>query len=158
MLGSRKGLTFVSGHPGDASRGKTMAQIDDERDFRLLRNMNFASEMHGYLTAYQYRGSERKRRSADSLFGFENWLKSMKGQHQALADPAFCAQLAARERSLRDEVAARPEWQREHGPVWGRIAELVRHGQGLREEFVALEIGDDVRDVSHRLPVGALWR
>ena len=134
-------LTFVSGHPGGTSRGKTMAQIDDERDFRLPRNMNFASEMRGYLTAYQYRGSEQKRHSADTLFGFENWLKAMKGQHQALADPAFYAQLAARERGLRDKVAARPEWQREHGAVWGRIAELVRHGQGLRKEFVALEMG-----------------
>ena len=134
-------LSFVSGNPGGTSRSKTMAQIDDERDFRLPKNMNFAAEMRGYLTAYQYRGSEQKRHSSDTLFGFENWLKGMKGQHQALADKSFYAQLAAREQSLRDKVAAKPEWQREYGPVWARIAELVRHGQGLRKEFTALEMG-----------------
>ncbi|MBC7939072.1 MAG: S46 family peptidase [Chitinophagaceae bacterium] len=134
-------LTFVSGHPGGTSRSKTMAQLEDERDFRLPRNMNFASEMRGYLTAYQYRGAEQKRHSADTLLGFENWLKAMKGQHQALADKAFYAQLAAQEQSLRDKVAARPESQREYGPVWGRIAELVRHEQGMRKEFVTLESG-----------------
>lgn len=134
-------LTFVSGHPGGTSRSKTMSQIDDERDFRLPRNMNFASEMRGYLTAYQFRGSEQKRHSADTLFDFENWLKSMKGQHQALADKSFYAQLAAREQSLREKVAANPAWQREYGPAWVRIAELVRQGQGLRKEFVALEMG-----------------
>jgi len=134
-------LSFVSGNPGGTSRSKTMAQIDDERDFRLPKNMNFASEMRGFLTAYQHRGSEQKRHSADTLFGFENWLKSMKGQHQALADKAFYAQLTAHEKELRDKVAAKPEWQREYGPVWGRIAELVRQSQALRKEYDALEMG-----------------
>ena len=134
-------LSFVSGNPGGTSRTKTMAQIDDERDVRLPRNMSYAAELRGYLTAYQYRGGEQKRHSADTLFGFENWLKSMKGQHQALADKAFYAQLAAQEQSLRDKVAAKPELQREYGPVWARIAELVRQGQSLRTEFMALEMG-----------------
>jgi hypothetical protein len=136
-------VTFVSGNPGRTSREKTLAQLDDERDFRLPRNMNFASELRGYLTEYQHRGAEQKRHSDQMLFGIENWLKAMKGQHGALADPAFHAQLAAREQALRDQVAARPELEREYGGTWDRVAALVRRAQALSTPYRVLEGGPE---------------
>jgi hypothetical protein len=59
---------------------------------------------------YQHRGTEQQRHSNEDLFGYENWLKAMKGEHAALADPAFHAKLAEAERQLRANVAARPNW------------------------------------------------
>ena len=134
-------LTFVAGHPGGTSRSKTLAQIDDERDLRLPRSMTAVAELRGYLTQYQQRGAEQRRHSTQQLAGIENWLKLMKGQHAALADPAFHAQLARDEQALRARVAADPALERAYGPVWERIATLVRREQALRVEYTALERG-----------------
>ena len=136
-------VTFVSGNPGRTSREKTMAQLDDERDFVLPRYMNFASEMRGRLSEYQHRGSEQRRHSNEDLFGYENWLKAMKGEHAALADPTFHAKLAEAERQLRATVAARPELAAAYGPAWDRIAAIVKRGQEMRPEYGALEYGPD---------------
>ena len=133
--------TFVSGNPGGTSRTKTLSQIEDDRDARLPRLMNFASELRGYITAYQYRGSEQKRHSEQSLFGTENWLKGMKGRHAALADKAFFTQLAADEQVFRRKVAANAELERTYGPVWDRIATLVKLDQASRNEYGTLEFG-----------------
>ena len=133
--------TFVSGNPGGTSRTKTLAQIEDDRDARLPRMMNFASELRGYLTAYQHRGDEQKRHSDERLFGTENWLKGMKGRHAALADKAFIVQLAASEQVFRAKVAANPELARTYGAVWERIAALVTLDQALRNEYGTLEYG-----------------
>ena len=133
--------TFVSGNPGGTSREKTMAQIDDDRDSRLPKNMNFASELRGYITEYQHRGREQRRHSNEMLFGFENWLKLLKGEHAALGDKAFYAKLAANEQAFRSKVAASPELERAYGPVWDRIATLVTQDQASRKEYGALERG-----------------
>ncbi len=133
--------TFVSGNPGGTSRTKTLAQIEDDRDARLPRLMNFASELRGYLSAYQLQGDEQKRHSQSKLFDTENWLKGMKGKHAALADKAFFAQLAASEQLFRTQVAANAELERTYGPVWDRIAALVRLDRASRNEFGTLEYG-----------------
>ena len=131
--------TFVSGNPGSTSREKTLAQIDDDRDWRLPKNMNFAAELRGLLTEYQHRGNEQKRHSDERLFGFENWLKAMKGQHAALADKTFYGQLVTSEQGFRAKVAANPELERAYGAVWDRIAALVTRDEVLRKEYDALE-------------------
>jgi hypothetical protein len=136
-------VTFVSGNPGRTSREKTLAQLDDERDFTLPRHMNFASEMRGRLSEYQHRGTEQQRHSNEDLFGYENWLKAMKGEHAALADPAFHAKLAEAERQLRAQVAARPELAAAYGAAWDRVAAIVKRGQEMRPEYEALEYGPD---------------
>ena len=111
-------LTFVSGNPGGTSRGKTLAQIDDDRDWRLPRQMNLAAELRGYLTEYQHRGAEQKRHSSELLFDHENWLKALKGRHAALADKTFYGQLASNE-----QAPARPGgWPARHGaPLRRRV-------------------------------------
>ncbi len=134
-------LTFVSGNPGGTSRGKTLAQIDDDRDWRLPRKMNFAAELRGYVTEYQHRGAEQKRHSEELLFDYENWLKALKGRHAALADKTFYGQLASNEQALRAQVAAQPELTRRYGAVWDRIERLVQQDQALRKTFNALEDG-----------------
>jgi hypothetical protein len=119
-------LTFVSGNPGGTSRDLTMAQFDDERDDKLVREIACASELRGYVTQYQERGAEEKRQSNDILFGTENGLKVFKGRHEALADKAFYDQLAANEKAFRAKVMADPALAQAYGGVWDAIAALVR--------------------------------
>jgi hypothetical protein len=134
-------LTFVSGNPGGTSRDLTMAQFDDERDDKLVRNIAYRSELRGYITQYQERGAEERRQSNDILFGTENGLKAFKGRHEALADKAFYDELAANEKAFRAKVMADPALAQAYGGVWDAIAELVRKDQMYRTEYMALEMG-----------------
>lgn len=136
-------LTFVSGNPGGTSRELTRAQLDDDRDWLLPALMNRASEFRGFLTQYQTRGEEQKRHSNDQLFGYENWLKGMKGRHSALADKAFYGQLVQREQDFRARVQAQPELEQQYGKVWDQVAEIVQRQQALRKAHGALERGID---------------
>ena len=136
-------LTFVSGNPGGTSRELTRAQLDDDRDWLLPALMNRASEFCGFITQYQTRGKEQKRHSRDQLFGYENWLKGMKGRHAALADKAFYGQLVQREQDFRARVQAQPELERQYGKVWDQMAEIVQRQQALRKPYGALERGID---------------
>ena len=134
-------LTFVSGNPGGTSRDLTMAQFDDERDDKLVRDIAYRSELRGYVTQYQERGAEERRQSNDILFGTENGLKVFKGRHEALADKAFYDELAANEKTFRAKVMADPALAHAYGGVWDAIAELVRKDQMYRTEYMALERG-----------------
>ena len=134
-------LTFVSGNPGGTSRDLTMAQFDDERDDRLVRDIALRSELRGYLTQYQERGAEEKRQSNDMLFGVENGLKVFIGRHEALADKAFYGQLATSEKDFRAKVAADPALAKAYGGVWDAIADVVRKDEMYRTEYLALERG-----------------
>ncbi|MFL6700123.1 MAG: S46 family peptidase [Vitreoscilla sp.] len=134
-------LTFVSGNPGGTSRDLTMAQFDDERDDVLVRELLYRSELRGYLTQYQERGTEEKRQSNDILFSTENGLKVRKGRQEALADQAFHDQLAANEKAFRAKVMADPALAQAYGGVWDAIAALVRKDEAYRNEYMALERG-----------------
>ena len=134
-------LTFVAGNPGNTSRGYTVAQLEDDRDFRLPKSMNRAAELRGFVTAYQARGPEQKRHSQTLLFGIENQLKVLKGQHQALADKAFYGRLAAKEQDFRARVEADPALAQKYGLVWPRIAAIVQRQQADRKAYDALERG-----------------
>ncbi len=131
-------LTFVSGNPGGTSRDMTMAQFDDERDDMLVRGLTRLSELRGYVTQYQERGAEEKRQSNDILFGVENSLKVYKGRHEALADKAFHAQLAANEKALRDKVMQDPALAQAYGGVWDAIDAIVQKDETYRTENIAL--------------------
>ncbi|MCK9684434.1 S46 family peptidase [Scleromatobacter humisilvae] len=134
-------LTFVSGNPGGTARELTMAQFDDERDDKLVRDIALRSELRGYLTEYGERGAEQKRQSNDMLFGTENGLKVFTGRHEALSDKAFYGQLAANEKAFRAKVMADPALAQAYGGVWDAIGELVRKDEIYRTEYTALERG-----------------
>src|ERR1700761_9643927 len=134
-------LTFVSGNPGGTSRDLTLAQFDDERDDKLVRDIALRAELRGLLTEYQERGAEAKRQSNDMLFGTENGLKVFTGRHEALSDKAFYGQLAANEAAFRAKVKADPALAQAYGGVWDAIAELVGKDEIYRTDYNALERG-----------------
>ena len=146
-------LTFVSGNPGGTSRGLTVAQLDDDRDWRLPDRMIRLAELRGFITEYQERGKEQRRQSNELLFGVENSLKAYKGRHEALADKAFYAQLVKDEADFRARVMRDPALSQEVGGAWDTIAGLVIKQQATRREYVALERGpvSDLFDIARSL-------
>ena len=134
-------LTFVSGHPGGTSREYTLAQLDDERDYRLPSGIAHFAELRGLLAEYQRRGPEEKRQSETLLFFVENTLKVLKGQHDALADARFHATLAGREQEFRGRVRADAALAGPYEGTWDRIAVTLQRERELRKRFGALERG-----------------
>lgn len=140
--GAKEGdLTFVSGNPGGTSRTLTVAQLEDDRDYRLPLRLFRLSELRGLITEYQLRGPEQKRHSNDTLFYVENAFKALKGRHSALGDAAFLGKLKANEEDFRKKVNANPKLKKDYGKVWDEIAAVVKKNAGLRKEYSALEGG-----------------
>ncbi len=140
--GAKEGdLTFVSGNPGGTSRGLTVSQLEDDRDYRLPQRLFRLSEIRGLITEYQNRGPEQKRHSNDTLFGVENAFKALKGRHGALADSGFYGKLKANEDDFRKKVNANPKLKKEFGAVWDEIATVTKKANAMRKEYGALEGG-----------------
>ena len=148
-------LTFVSGNPGGTSRGMTMAQMQDQRDYALPRRLLGLSQTRGWITEYQQRGQEQLRHSNDDLFGVENSLKALTGEHEALADPHFYTQLQNNETDFRHRIAASPALMSQYGDVWDNIAALTRKAQEQRKVYSALNgsFGSQLVEIAR-----AIWR
>jgi hypothetical protein len=132
-------LTFVSGNPGETSRGMTIAQMEDQRDRALPIALMQLSQERGWITEYQKRGKEQLRHSNDDLFGVENSLKALKGRHESLGDSAFFGQLQTNERNFRAKVAANPTLSAEYGDMWDNIAVITKKRQETRKTTNALQ-------------------
>ena len=132
-------LTFVSGNPGGTSRGMTLAQFQDQRDMNLPVSLMQLSQTRGWMSEYQQRGKEQQRHSNEDLFGVENSLKALKGQHEALADPNFWGLLQKNESDFRRKVITTPALFAQYGDVWDSIAALTAKGQQQRKLLKALD-------------------
>ena len=130
--GAREGeLVFVSGHPGSTSRQNTVAQLEFERDLQLPKTLTQLKRRLTFLRTYSSRGAEEARQAAEEIFGIENSIKALDGQLAGLQNAATMARKADDEKTFRDRVAARPEWQQQYGRVWDDIAAVVRSQREL---------------------------
>jgi hypothetical protein len=124
--GAKEGeLTFTSGHPGSTQRLLTVAQLKMMRDFSFPRQLMLYSEMRGYITQFQERGPEQKRISNDTLFGIENSIKAIKGEHEALLDEAFFATKVKEEEDFKARIMKNAKWRKEYGTLWTEQAALI---------------------------------
>ena len=148
-------LTFVSGNPGGTSRGMTLAQLQDQRDMRLPRSLMRLSQARGWISEYQQRGKEQLRHSNDDLFGIENSLKALRGQHEALADAGFLGLLQKNESDFRRKVITNSALFAQYGDVWDSIAALTVKGQQQRKLLGALNdnFGSALMDIAR-----STWR
>jgi hypothetical protein len=119
-------LVFVTGHPGTTLRQYTVSQLEFERDVRMTTELAYASERRGLLMEFKRRGPEQARLTAPALISIENTLKVVRGQLNALGDPALLDRKRADEASLRKQVNARHDLQQRLGGSWDAIAKAVR--------------------------------
>ncbi len=111
---------FVSGHPGDTDRLLTVSQLELQRDtFMPFWLMRF-SELRGRMIQYSKTGEEPRRTAESYLNSIENAIKVRRKQFDALLDPALREDAAAREKALRDSVAANPALA-SASDAWSRI-------------------------------------
>lgn len=138
--GAKEGeLTFVTGHPGRTSRLMTIAELEFLRDVKLPKDLLYASELRGLLTEFQNRGKEQKRISGGKLFGVENWLKAMKGRHQALTDKQFFSQKVAAQNALIRKVNANDGLKSQYGMAWAEIAKAQEALKKIYQPLVSIE-------------------
>ena len=107
--GSKPGqLVFVAGNPGATRRLLTVSQLVALRDRRNVLALRDIAEFRGQLEEYQTLGPEQRRQTNETLFGYENYYKSLIGNENALLDPVFFARKVAEERALRFAFARDP--------------------------------------------------
>jgi hypothetical protein len=127
-------LVFVSGHPGSTDRLKTTRQLEYERDYNLPSYLKIVNGRRKALYAYAAAGAEQQRRAKEMIFGYENSIKAVTGEHEGLKDAALMKRLAEREQELRAKVQAKPELAKAYGGAWDRVAQaqeklIKRHKQ-----------------------------
>ena len=111
---------FVVGHPGNTDRLLTVSQLDLQRDtFMPFWLMRF-SELRGRMIQYSKTGEEPRRTAESYLNSIENAIKVRRKQFDALLDPALQQNAAAKEKALRDSVAANPALASASG-AWSEI-------------------------------------
>ncbi len=118
-------LVFTSGHPGSTSRLDTAAELELMRDVQLPHTLFLYSELRGQLTEFMNRGPEQRRIATDTLFGIENSMKAMKGQLEALVDPALIRARHKANAELQAKIDADPELKAAYGDAIGNVAAAV---------------------------------
>ena len=132
---------FTSGHPGPTQRLNTMAHLEFVRDHSLPFNLDAYSRIRDALDEYRKEGPDAEREARDLFFGFENSLKSWRGQLQGLRDPALMSKKSKAEQSLRDAVMARADLKARFGDAWDAVAAARRALLSYNVERVMLEGG-----------------
>jgi hypothetical protein len=119
---------FTVGNPGRTSRLWTVAQFEEARNVEIAREALYIAEYRGILTAFTRRGAEQHRVGEEALLEIENTLKAIRGEWQAMSEPALLEAKRQAEAALRAKVAADPDLARTSGSAWDDIdAALKRH-------------------------------
>jgi hypothetical protein len=134
-------LSFVSGSPGSTQRLRTVAELEYLRDHELVEELIRLAQYRGFLNEYAERGAEARRFASDEIFGVENAYKELRGEREALIEPAFFQRLVARERQLRARVNADPTWKAQYGGAWAAIAEAQAKAAAMSDEMDWIEGG-----------------
>jgi hypothetical protein len=131
---------FVTGHPGSTDRNDTVAELETERDVVYPISLKVVSRRLGVLRKYASQGAEQARQAAGMIFSLENALKAYTGEYNGLTDPKILQKKTADEKALRDQIAKKPEWQKEYGSAWTSIqrAQEVRRRLYKTERFAQL--------------------
>jgi hypothetical protein len=91
-------LVFVSGHPGNTDRLKTVAQI------QFLKNVDYPSRLAVYkrriamLQKFSAESAENARIAQENIFGLQNSQKAINGEYEGLKDLSVMSQINMAER------------------------------------------------------------
>jgi hypothetical protein len=131
---------FVTGHPGSTDRDDTVAELETERDVIYPANLKVVSRRLGVLRKYAGLGAEQARQANSHIFGLENAFKAYTGEYNGLTDQKILQKKSADEKMLRDQLAKKPELQREYGGAWTAVqrAQEVRRRLYKTERFAQL--------------------
>jgi hypothetical protein len=115
-------LVFVSGNPGSTDRLDTMSQMEFLRDVAYPFSLQDLARRIELMKKYASGSPEHALQTQALMFGLSNSEKAVKGYQSGLLDQQLMAKKQAEEKSLRDALAANPQWQKEYGDPWTQIA------------------------------------
>ncbi len=101
-------LVFVSGHPGNTDRGRTVAELVSMRDRSIPFQLATLNRLEAVYGAFSARGPEERRQAMGDLFGVQNGRKARQGVLAGLLDPQILAAKRAEEHERRKTLEQRP--------------------------------------------------
>lgn len=130
-------LLFVSGHPYQTERLRTVAQLESARDVEYPLMLDTARTEIAALHAYAATSAEAARQAQTRIFGTENWYKASLGQYQALKEPTLLAG------KRRDEQALREAYRQRGlaGDPWADVARANALSDTLAPQLWGLNFG-----------------
>jgi hypothetical protein len=134
-------LVFVAGHPGRTERLFTVAHLEFLRDVDYPMVLRTLWRREVQLQTFSGRSAENERIAEDDLFSVANSRKARTGILQGLQDPRLMDRKRAAEKALRAAVAANPEWQRQWGDAWDRIASAEAAYRQFYQRYAAPGVG-----------------
>jgi Peptidase S46 len=130
---------FVAGNPGGTDRLLTAAQLESLRDVVQPLSIMLNAELRGRLTRFGEESPEHARLAERDLFGLENGLKAMRGEHEALLQPGVIESRRAADAELKRRVDADPELRNEIGDPWKEMEDAQKARVGLYKPYFLLE-------------------
>jgi Peptidase S46 len=129
-------LVFVSGHPGSTERSDTYAELVFDRDDNMPTIIQILKRRIGVLKDYSARGPEQARQATSMIFGLENSRKAFEGRLLGLQDKNLMEKKRKEEDDFKAKVDANPEWKKEYGSAWEKVARAVDKSRSrLKEQF-----------------------
>jgi len=95
-------LVFVSGHPGNTDRMRTVAELKTFRDLQFPYLLQILKRKEVLLTSWSARSIENKRIAKERLFGIQNSRKVRDGMLATLQDSEFFSKKEKEENNLRE--------------------------------------------------------
>lgn len=129
------------GHPGVTLRGITRSQLLAYRDIILADDLRRNRGLHAALKRYAATGAAAAASAETLLFELENDAKAMRGESDALHDPALLRRRRADDRALQRFVASRPALRAEVGPAWRTIDAAQARFAAIAPDYYLLEKG-----------------
>ena len=129
-------LVFVSGHPGNTDRLKTVAQL------QLLKNVDYPSRLTIYkrriamLQKFSAETAENARIAQEELFGYQNSQKAINGEYEGLKDLSVMSQINTaereREKAYMDKNPSGPN-------PWEEISNAVKVNREIYDPLTYVE-------------------
>src|SRR6266403_2312631 len=129
-------LIFVSGHPGNTDRLKTMAQLE------FLKGVDFPSRLANYkrriamLQTFSAEAAENARLAQEDILGLQNSQKAIIGEYGGLQDAAAMSRIDTAERER--EKAYMAKHSGEPNP-WNEISNGVKVNREIYEPLTYVE-------------------
>ena len=129
-------LIFVSGHPGNTDRLKTVAQL------QYLKDVDYPSRLASYqrrivmLQKFSADSAENARIAQENIFGLQNSQKAINGQYEGLKDIAVMSQMDTAERER--EKAYMDKHPGEPNP-WQEISNAVKVNREIYDPLTYVE-------------------
>lgn len=113
---------FVSGHPGNTERSRTLSQLVRRRDADVIPYLLIQNERRGMLDRFGAESADHARVSADDRATARHAAMGYRAHLQALQSAELLSAKRRREDDMRAWVDADPERKARYGKAWDEIA------------------------------------